>query len=578
MSAVTAAEIAAVLAGKRRSAVVAGDCIDVLKAIPDASVDAVVCDPPAGISFMSKIWDKPGILGVSGGVASPTTTSNRNPSCRACGGRKRAGEATKACECDTPDWNDVEYRLADRRAFVAFIAAAMRECLRVLKPGGHALVWALPRTSHWTATGIEDAGFEVRDVVTHHFGQGYPKSLDVSKALDRAAGAEREVLGVEDRRSIYDERERSSVAVNSLYREMEGRDDARDVSTRTVTAPATPEAAQWSGWGTALKPASENWILARKPLEGTVASNVLARGVGGLNIDGCRIGFVGTADEAESKGKNRHADFGSSARDNRVYGADGKLRGADGNYNPPGRWPANLVLSHAEGCERVGTKRVRNPGGVPDATSSKDSLPSFTSADRTSTIHHFGADGMEMVEAWRCVDGCPVAELDAQSGTSSSPGTYKRATEVENRVYGASSPRPIQHGHGDVGGASRFFYQAKADASDKYVYCRVCKDAYPIAAEAKHGHGGGRDHLVRHPTVKSTDLMRWMTRLITPPGGVVLDCFAGTGSTGVAAMQEGMRFIGIERDPEYARIAQRRLEDDSPLLAFAERKASEGSS
>lgn len=142
---------------EERAVLVYGDCLVALRLLPDESVDAVVTDPPAGIGFMGKTWDKPGTLGVSGGRAMPATTATRNPSCRACGGRKRAGEATKRCECPEPDWNDVEYRLKDRAAFVGFLTEVMVECLRVLKPGGHALVWALPRTSHWTAMACEDA-------------------------------------------------------------------------------------------------------------------------------------------------------------------------------------------------------------------------------------------------------------------------------------------------------------------------------------------------------------------------------------------------------------------------------------
>lgn len=139
-----------------RYVLAAGDCLEVLKKLGDNSIDALVTDPPAGISFMGKTWDKPGVLGVSGGAAMPQTTSNRNPSCKTCGGRKRAGAATKSCGCATPNWNDVEYRLADRQAFIDFMRSAAVECLRVLKPGAHGLVWALPRTAHWTTTALEE--------------------------------------------------------------------------------------------------------------------------------------------------------------------------------------------------------------------------------------------------------------------------------------------------------------------------------------------------------------------------------------------------------------------------------------
>lgn len=203
-----------------------GDCLEVMRSLPENSVDAVVTDPPAGISFMNRSWD-----------------SDK-------GGRTQ---------------------------WVSWMTDVMAECLRVLKPGGHALVWALPRTSHWTATAIEDAGFEVRDVITHHFGSGFPKSANISKYLDKMAGAEGEVVKQFD--ATYGI---NKTRVAQGYR-------PNEVAPSVHRAPATDLAKQYDGWGTALKPASEHWILARKPLIGTVAANITQWGVGGLNIDGCRI-------------------------------------------------------------------------------------------------------------------------------------------------------------------------------------------------------------------------------------------------------------------------------------------------
>jgi hypothetical protein len=220
-----------------------GDCLEVLKQGPDNSVDSVVTDPPAGISFMGKDWD-----------------SDK-------GGSK--------------EW-------------IAWLTEVSKEMLRVLKPGGHGLVWAIPRTSHWTATALEDAGFEIRDVVTHLFGTGFPKSLDISKAIDKAAGAEREIVGLSYYSGAGELQTRKATLpmVNKSVADLTYKPLTMQKTGLPITAPATPEAKQWSRLRHgALKPASEHWILVRKPLsEKTVAANVLMWGTGGINIDGCRIG------------------------------------------------------------------------------------------------------------------------------------------------------------------------------------------------------------------------------------------------------------------------------------------------
>jgi hypothetical protein len=211
---------------ERTEMILQGDCLEVLKTIKDNSVDSLVTDPPAGISFMSKAWD-----GSKGG----------------------------------------------RDGWVEWLTQVMLECHRVLKPGAHGLIWAIPRTSHWTAWAIESAGFEIRDSIHHIFGSGFPKSHDISKAIDKAAGAEREkgkVLRTDPN------------IKGASFKNAEGRIEIRE------EIPATPEAKQWDGWGTALKPAHEVWWLVRKPLsEKNVAQNVLKHGTGGLNINGTRIEF-----------------------------------------------------------------------------------------------------------------------------------------------------------------------------------------------------------------------------------------------------------------------------------------------
>lgn len=218
--------------------VICGDALAVLKGLPENSVDAIVTDPPAAVSFMGREWD-----------------SDK-------GGRTQ---------------------------WVGWLSQVMREALRCLKPGGHALVWALPRTSHWTALALEDAGFEIRDCVYHLFGSGFPKSLDISKAIDKMADAEREVIGHVDGRGSYDGSIRTPR--EKFTGNVWNNGEAGGTTLAPITAPATPEAQQWQGYGTALKPAVECWWLCRKPLsESSIAANVLRWSTGAINIDACRVG------------------------------------------------------------------------------------------------------------------------------------------------------------------------------------------------------------------------------------------------------------------------------------------------
>lgn len=403
-----------------------GDCLEWLRTLPSASVDAVVTDPPAGITFMGKTWD-----------------------------RNKGGRA---------EW-------------VAWLADVMRECLRVLKPGGHALVWSLPRTEHWTACAVEDAGFEIRDGVYHLFAQGWPKSLDVSKAIDERAGAEREKV-------------RTKYTGNALMRAggqntrpwMEAAREA-GYHEHASEEPVTDDAKRWQGWGTALKPAVEKWILARKPLADTVAANVVAHGVGALNVDGCRV--EGTYAPV----------FGGAT--GHAYGSKNKVLTEP---HPLGRWPSNVVLSHAETCDD------------------------------------------------ECDEACPVRGLDEQTSdlrntgvkTPSFGGGTRNAFGRTDR--GRVIPLEIAN-RGDSGGASRFFP----------VFHPFC---YFGKAKSTSQRGGKEN---RHPTVKNIDLMRWLVRLITPRGGVVLDAFGGSGTTGVAALLEGCSFVAAEADSESHAFACKRL-------------------
>ena len=382
-----------------------GDCLERLRELPDCSVDACVTDPPYGLRFMGKAWDY-----------------------------------------DVPQ------------------AAVWREVLRVLKPGGHLLAFAGTRTQHRMAVQIEDAGFEIRDMIAWIYGTGFPKSHDVSKAIDRAAGAEREVVGP------------------GRWNSVKGSNDAqadcliRPGGKHDETAPATHEAQQWSGWGTALKPALEPITVARKPIAGTVAENVLAHGTGGINVDGCRVEHV-TVDGG-SLATNPHLRESINGGNGGHIIAHEKERRVV-TPHAAGRWPANLI--HDGSDEVVGLFPLQAGAAAP--------------------VHRRNGDKFR-----------------------SSYGEFKGNIDENGSSF-----------YGDTGSAARFFYCAKASKAD-------------------------REDSNIHPTVKPTDLMRYLCRLVTPPGGVVLDPFMGSGSTGKAAVLEGFRFIGIEREAEYLEIARRRIQ------------------
>jgi DNA modification methylase len=441
-----------------------GDCLQVLKELPDNSVDSLITDPPAGISFMGKEWDEDK------------------------GGRKQ---------------------------WIEWMSSVMKECMRVMKPGAHGLVWAIPRTSHWTATALEDAGFEVRDVVTHIFGSGFPKSLDISKAIDKAAGAERERI---PRIRLGDKAAYGGELSNGVTLQK----STTDVGI-TLGAPATPDAKRWQGWGTALKPASEHWILVRKPCsEKTLAANVLKHGTGGVNIDASRIGTNETLSQGASN-----------------LGFHGVNEPVKTTQHSQGRFPANLVLSHNDDCVEVGTKKVKgsNPvkpgGGLADKTYGV-SNNIYSPLDNKQVFDYTNPDGTETVAAFECTPGCAVAALDAQSGVLKTNPGHMKPKDEKISSYDGGWKRAEYKFVASSGGASRFFYCAKASKRDK-----------------------GADNT--HPTVKSSTLMSYLIKLITPPKGLVLDPFMGSGSTGVACQNEGFGFIGIEQSEEYFNIAFNRI-------------------
>jgi len=389
-----------------------GDCREFLKTLPESSVDAAVTDPPYELNFMGREWDRTGI---------------------------------------------------------AFDPSFWAELLRVLKPGGHLLAAGIGRTHHRMMVAVEDAGFEIRDCIYHIFGSGFPKNLDVSKAIDRLMMAERPVIGTDAYRAQRMPHERSTKNTYSGP-------DRRTGTDFVITAPATEEAAKWEGWGTSLKPAVEIWTLARKPLsEGSVAGNILRWGTGAINIDQCRIAY--REDDSWHSGiVKQNIKVGTHVYDGGWSGKGAVVA------SPFGRWPTNLVLTHSVECS--------------DA----------------------------------CTPGCPVRLLNEQNNDTD---------------------------YGDSGGASRFFYCAKVSPDERWGFCRDCNRA--VSPEELDAHRAEKHRVTVHPTQKPLELMRWLVRLVTPPGGTVLDPFAGSGTTLVAAVLEGFEYIGAEADPEYAEIAEARL-------------------
>jgi DNA modification methylase len=380
---------------------ITADNLHFLKQVPSNSLDSMITDPPAAIGLMALAWDK-----------------NK-------GGRQQ---------------------------WIAWLSGILKECLRVLKPGAHALIWALPRTSHWTATAIEESGFEIRDVITHFFGTGFPKNVNIFRDL-KSKGASGGLLE------------------------------------------------RYAGFGTATKPACEFWILARKPLAGTIAENVMQWGAGGLNIDGCRI-------STEQDGRPLRLPINRGLSRNTYQVNSGSVAIRKTNL---GRWPANLVFSHSEACgyvEKQATKALFGPQSPPE-------------------------------RVWKCVEGCPVKELNEQAGNSS-------------------------------GEASRFFYCAKPAAKERDAgcghlpgktagECTYRKEGSAGLESPRAGAGRTSGNKNYHPTLKPLKLMQYFCRLITPPGGTVLDPFTGSGTTGCAARLEGFRFVGIEKEHDYCAIARARI-------------------
>ncbi|WP_046060122.1 DNA methyltransferase [Paracidovorax citrulli] len=551
-----------------------GDCLAVLRTMADASVDAIVTDPPYGLSFMGKRWDY-----------------------------------------DVPS-TDI-----------------WAECLRVLKPGGHLLAFAGTRTQHRMAVNIEDAGFEIRDMIAWVYGSGFPKSLDVSKAIDKArddsadilrittlmadaaerAGVTRaqvdtamgttdmagwwlsrlqhrcqcpkwsqwlrlkvllslsddmdaEVWRLNGRKGTPGEAWKSAevLAVDVRMNEPSGivsvGQGERVHTERQIKAANSDDARQWQGWGTALKPALEPITVARKPLVGTVAANVLAHGTGALNIDGCRVQFHDDTDKAAAKPGGR------------TTAASGALAGkAQGGFVIAGPIDDDerLYWSNECGWGSRASATVFHDSAVRDPLGATGREPMLQRAEFVATqgagrwpanLIHDGSD--EVIAAFPDSNGSGPAR------------TLNRGARDGEAGWGMNTSGGDAAALRDAGtgSAARFFYCAKASRADRNAGM-PSSDTPAVAngatmREREDANGPARNGNF-HPTVKPTALMAYLVRLVTPPGGLVLDPFMGSGSTGKACMREGFRFVGIDLDDDgegnplgYVEIARARIEHE----------------
>lgn len=477
----------------KRYRLINADCVDAMRQLPADSIDSIVCDPPYGISFMEDWDDLSGVKNANRGTLTNMVNEDGSQKFR-----------TKAPAFDLS--------ITGARAMQDWHFAWAKEALRVLKPGGFLFAFGGSRTVHRLACAIEDAGLEIRDSIIWNHAQGFPKSLDVSKAINQHLG------------------------------------------------PDNDAARQWKGFGTALKPSQEIVVISRKNFEGTVAENVLKHGTGALNINACRIATKDNLNGGAYSGDEREKG-GAWQSEDRTDGKGSGFKPGVGEFNQPeGRWPSNTIFSHSEDCS-------------------------------------------ETKEGWKCAEGCPVQELDRQSGELKSgkmvAGQQRDKSSVANDGAGYNGGWPdtatLKDTFGDSGGASRFFFTSKSSPDEKFYFCRTCNivDKQAVRAEnpdcPMHGDnpktkdygplfGGKPDtkcvcwsnsvdahkghDVVVHVTVKPLEIMKFLCRLSTRPGGLILDPFLGTGTTGVAALQEGFRFIGIERDADYFKICTKRIETE----------------
>lgn len=426
--------------------------------------------------------------------------------------------------------------------FEDFLAECFLEAYRVLKPGAHILVWSIPRTSYRTACAIERAGFVIRDGLDNI----KDRSAEVEAFLDSLTEDQVEML-------------LRAGPADSFILHMFGQGFPKGLNVQKALAKlGSEEAAQWDGFGTALKPAVETWWLARKPLrEKTVVDQVLATGTGALNIDGCRV--AGDMSELINPGTGKpRSGMGSH------YNDEGGFGGEEANPpNPLGRWPANVTLQHGPDCRLVGSKKVKGVHTGPTANTKAKEVVFGGYTPKNQLITHVDKDLIETVDDWECALGCPVRALDEQSGEVGGRWGKNSSSIGRSGGHTYSNMNPVDKNpdyHCDAGGASRFFnnFEPDLEANPFFYTSKISPSERKEDLED--------DAVNNHPTVKSKKLMRHLVKLVTPPGGKLLDPFVGSGTTLIAAIEEGVGGVGIEREERFYRIAVRRLSKTFELI------------
>ena len=441
--------------------ILCGDCLEILPTLDSESVHSVVTDPPYGIHFMGKEWDK-----------------------------VRATKKAKSQLVNLGTGMRITTE-AENREYQEWCTMWAGECLRMLKPGGYLLAFGATRTYGRLQCGIEDAGFEIRDTIAWLYGSGFPKSLDVSKQIDKMRGLEREIIGE-----------------NPNSREKAGDSGFNIAIKGPVTKPASEEAKEWEGWGTALKPAMELIVVARKPVsEKTVAENVLKHGTGGLNIDACRI----PVPEGDSVPEFEHS---GEPEQRNTYGKRHSKVARTGETHSRGRYPANVAHDGSE--QVVEAFPETGPGGDVRDNRFRNEAVVYSEMGPRSDWDSYGDAG----SASRFFYCSKASKSEREAG-------LERLPEKDFGMSGGAQGA-ISRGEEPAGGQGFGINQVKKRRND-------------------------------HPTVKPVELMRWLVKLVTPKYGVVLDPFMGSGTTGMATKIDGFEFVGIEKDEDYIEIAKARI-------------------